>query len=349
MVAEAPAPAETVERDYEPVRFVVVGLGMGRNRARLVQSTPGTELLGVVDIDEERARTTGEDLDVPYTTEMKPWLEDDVMTPTGRHAEIALQALAAGKHVLTTKPMEASIDACDAMIREAEYRDLLLGVDFEMRLSSNALSLKAAVEDGWFGRVLSGQSTLKVLRTMDYFRANGGWRGTRRWDGGGVLSNQNIHHLDQLAFTLGIPHRVKCTIWNQDHDIEAEDLGCCVLQYAAGAIVTIYATTCFPQNTWYHRLEMHGSTGAVCLASGGPAETPQDVWLRDGKWNEEPPRKVESKWLNSADNFAAALRTGVPLVCSGRDARRTQAILHALYRSAYGDQDWVEVRAEFDE
>ncbi|MFW6189758.1 MAG: Gfo/Idh/MocA family oxidoreductase [Planctomycetota bacterium] len=352
MVGEEAEPARETVRDYEPVGFVVVGLGMGKNRSRLVQETPGTRLVGVCDIDRERADAVSEELGVPGTYRVEDWLDDDeveavyVLTPTGRHAEVGLKALKAGKHVLTTKPMEASLQACDAMIREAEKCDRLLGVDFGMRFRSENLSLKAAVEEGRLGKVLSGSTSLRVLRTMDYFRANGGWRGTRRWDGGGVLSNQNIHHLDQIAFAVGIPHRVRCNIWTQDHDIEAEDLGCGVLQYGDGAVITLYATTCYPQSTWYHSLELHGTEGAVSLARGGPLEESTRRWYVDGEWRDEPPTRVESEWLNAADNFAAALRTGADLVCSGRDGRRTQSILHALYKSAYGDRDWVEVKPE---
>ncbi len=351
IVSPAERPSE-ISRDYEPVGFVVVGLGMGKNRARAVQETPGARLLGVVDLDRERAESVGAELDVPGTCDLGPWLDNDdmevvyVLTPTGRHAEVALRALQAGKHVLVTKPMEASLQACDAMIRAAEERDLLLAVDFDMRFRSSVLSLKAAVDEGWFGRLLSGQSTLKIHRAVAYFQADGGWRGTRRWDGGGVLSNQNIHHLDEIAFTLGVPHRVRCSIWTQAHDIEAEDLACGVLQYADGPVIMLYATTCYPQPTWYHVLELHGTEGALSFATGGPYDQSRAQWFKGGAWSADPPRKVESEWLSAADNFAAALRTGAPLACSGRDGRRSQAILHALYKSAYGDQDWVEVHPD---
>ncbi len=355
MLSSEPAALQReVRRDYEPVGFVVVGLGMGRNRARQVLSTPGTRLVGVCDIDRERADAVSEELGVPCSYNVADWLDNEdvevvyVLTPTGRHAEVALQALRAGKHVLSTKPMEASLQACDAMVRTAEQHGLLLGVDFGMRYRSENLSLRRAVQNGRFGRLLSGHSSLKILRTTAYFEANGGWRGTRRWDGGGVLSNQNIHHLDQLAFTFGIPHRVRCSIWTQNHEIEAEDLACATLQYADGAVIALYATTCYPQPTWYHTLELHGTQGAVSIARGGPLEQDRVKWFVDGHWRQEPPENVESEWLNAADNFAAAVRNDAPLTCTGRDGRRTQSILHALYRSAYSDQGWVEVEPELE-
>ena len=72
--------------------------------------------------------------------------------------------------------MEASLAACDAMIRLAEENGLLLGVDFSRRVESGPLALRAAVANGRFGRLLSGEASLKILRTTDYFRADGGPR-----------------------------------------------------------------------------------------------------------------------------------------------------------------------------
>jgi predicted dehydrogenase/sugar phosphate isomerase/epimerase len=353
-IRSAAKPVRKVLRSYadNPVGFVVVGLGMGHNRAREITQTPGAKLIGVCDLRLDRAKRSGEQFGVPYSTDLRDWLDKkeveviwDVV-PTGAHAEVALQALEAGKHVLSTKPMEATLAACDAMIRKAEEKKLLLGVDFARRFDADALELKVAVAKGFFGRLLSGEASAKILRTMDYYNDNGGWRGTRRWDGGGVLSNQNVHTLDQLAFCFGVPARVKCAIWTQNHDIEAEDMGTAIWEYANGFVVTLYATTCYPQPTWYSRMEIHGTEGAYSSASGGFLEKRQTLWYHDNAWSAEPPEKIEAPWLNPGDNFAAAVRTGEPLLCTGRDGRRSQAILDAMYRSAYGDGGWVKVEPE---
>jgi len=337
----------------DPVRFVVVGLGMGHSRSKQITRTPGTRLVGVCDIVEERAKRTSEECGVPYATDVRKWLDKDeveavfVLTETGRHAEIALQALEAGKHVLVTKPMEAALVACDEMIRLAEKKHLLLGVDFDRRFQSNTQTLKAAVAKGRFGQLLSGTCALKLLRKMEYYRANGGWRGTRRWDGGGVLSNQSIHHIDEIAFTVGIPSKVRCSTWTQTHDIEAEDLASAVWLYDSGLVVTFFATSSFPHPTWYLHYELSGTQGAYSLASGGPFQEPRIQWYLEEAWGHTPPEIVKSEWLSAVDNFAAAIRTGAELTCSGRDGRRTQAILDAMYRSAYdADGGWVDVQPE---
>ena len=341
-----------VTRDYEPVGFVVVGLGMGHARAKDITQTSGAHLVGVVDTDPDRAARTGEELGVPHTADLAPWLDSAavevvyVLTPTGRHAEVALDALAAGKHVLLTKPMEASLDACDAMIRLADEKGLLLAVDFDRRFNTDVLAMRAAVRSGRLGRILGGEIVLKVLRTMAYFEGQGGWRGTRRLDGGGVLSNQCIHNIDEVAFILGVPRRVRCEIRTQNHRIEAEDLGCALWEYDHGAVISLFATTSYPHPTWYRRMELHGTEGAIANVGGGPVENPQTRYFLDGAWSDQAPETGDLEYVTAADNIAAALRTGAPLVCDGRDARRTQAILDAMYRSACGNRDWVEVEAE---
>ena len=354
---DAPRSIKGVTRPWgdDPVGFVVVGLGMGHSRSKQITQTPGTRLVGVCDIVEERARRTSAECGVPYTTDVREWLDHDevevvyVLTETGRHAEVGLQALEAGKHVLTTKPMDASLAACDALIRRAEERGLLLGVDLDRRFKPDTQTLKAAVAKARFGRLLSGSCSLRVLRKMKYYRANGGWRGTRRWDGGGVLSNQSIHHIDEIAFTVGIPAQIRCNIWTQNHDIEAEDLGIAVWRYEDGLVITFTGTTNYPQPTWYMQYELVGTEGAYATVSGGPFGEPQTQWYIDGAWSEKAPELVECEWLNAADNFGAALRSGAELTCSGRGGRRTQAILDAMYRSAYeASGDWVEVDAELD-
>ena len=348
---------ESVTRPWadEPVGFVVVGLGMGHERSKDIAKTSGCKLVGVSDIREDRARRTSEACGAPYRTDFREWLDDDavevvfVLTETGRHAEIGLAALEAGKHVMTTKPMEATLAACDEMIRLAEANDRLLAVDFGRRFSTELNTLRAAAAEGMFGRLLNATCALRIQRTMEYFRSDDGWRGTRRWDGGGVLSNQAIHHIDDLAFTVGVPARVRCNVWTQAHDIEAEDLGSAVWLYDDGFVVTFTATTSYPQSTWYCQLDLVGTEGAYAHASAGPYAKPQTRWYVDGAWSDKPPLVAESEWVNAVDNFAAAVRTGAELSCSGRDGRRTQSILDAMYRSAYdADGDWVDVKRELE-
>jgi len=334
-----------------PVGFVIVGLGMGRPRSRELLLTPGCELVGVCDLEAGRARSVGEDFGVPWKTDLAEWLEDDraevifCLTPTGAHEKICGAALAAGRHALTTKPMEASLEACDRMIERASEAGRLLAVDFELRSYQRVHELKTAVEMGVFGQVLSATAQLKILRTEEYFARGGGWHGTWKMDGGGTLSNQAVHNIDEIVHVLGAPEEVRCDIWTQRHKIEAEDLGVATWRYAGGAVVTLYATTCFPQKTWYERLEIHGTEAAYSRGRGGPMASEEARWFVDGKWSDEAPVKTERPWLNSMDNMAAAVRSGAELLCPAGEGRRTQAVLDAMYRSASNGGAWTALRA----
>ncbi len=353
---EAAQPAaRKIRRPYEsdPVRFVVVGLGKGHQRATEVLETPGAKLLGVCDLREERAKKTAKVCGVPYELDVRRWLDNKdvevvyVMTPTGRHAEIATMALQAGKHVLGTKPMEVSLAACDEMIRLADQNKVLLGVDFQKRYETPITSLRSAVAEGWFGKLLGGKLSLQCKRDAAYFLESGGWRGTKRWDGGGVISNQAVHSIDQAAYTIGIPAKVRCDIWTQTHDIEGEDLAVGTWLYASGLVVTFYGTTSYTQQTWSPDFALYGTNGAFSLTYGGIWEHTDQHWFRDGEWTAKAPKVVEPEYANASDNFAAAVRLGVPLTCDGRDGRRTQSVIDAMFRSAYSGGGWVDVQPEY--
>jgi predicted dehydrogenase len=268
-----------------------------------------------------------------------------VVTPTGAHAAPICAALDAGKHAITTKPMEASVAACDRMIDAADRSGKLLAVDFEFRLDPQVQRKKQQVESGRLGRILGGTMSLKIFRPQTYFDSRGGWRGTRALDGGGIMSNQSIHHIDELIYTLGVPRRVSMRTWTQTHRIEAEDLGTAVWEYADGSVVQLHGTTSYPFNGWYIHVEIWGTEGAVITSSSGPYGAPLEHWFLDGQWQPRLPESSPLKWANCAQNLAAAIRTGAPLVCDGRDGRRSRAVLEAMYASADGDGRWVDVTA----
>ncbi|MGI6635769.1 MAG: Gfo/Idh/MocA family oxidoreductase [Christensenellales bacterium] len=221
------------DRPYKdnPVTFVVVGLGMGKNRVRQLMETSGTKLYGVCDINLSKAKTVGEQFGVPYSDDIEVFLQDPkvevmyIVTPTGTHSDIAIQCLNAGKHVLTTKPMDVSVTACEAAISVAREKGLLLGVDWDERHRIRQLEIKATVEKGWFGKILSYNANLYINRSQEYYNENGGWRGTWSLDGGGALTNQGVHEVDRAITYMGMPKRVRGNIRTLTHQIEAEDFG----------------------------------------------------------------------------------------------------------------------------
>ena len=349
-VRTAVSPTLQFDRPYKdnPVKYVVVGLGMGKKRCQQIVNTCGIELYGVCDINETKAKEVGAQFGVKWSKDINDFLKDDnvevmyIVTPTGTHCDIGKQCLEAGKNVLLTKPMDVTYQACDEIIELAKQKGLLLGVDFDLHFRGPLSELKLAKESGFFGKLLSANLILNIKRTDEYFKENGGWRGTFALDGGGALSNQGIHEVDRLMSVFGMPKKVRAITKTRMHDIEAEDIGFAEWMYDSGLVVQMFVTTDYPINTWYTRLEVIGDKGVYVLTSGGPEGT-HIYWSTGTEWTQVPPVEYKREWAQGSDNFAYCLRTGAELVVNAEEGRDARYILDKMYESAKGGDAWVEL------
>lgn len=316
------------------IGFAVVGLGMGRSRARLVHETAGARLACVVDLNEALAREVGAELSCAWTTRLDDALgraDVDVvmvMTPSGLHADVGVRCAQAGKHVIATKPMDVTTQACDRLIAAAEGAGVRLGVDYQSRYVDTNYRVATALREGRLGRPLLGEVRFKWHRPADYFAHGGGWRGTWRMDGGGSLANQGSHLIDLLLWFLGDPDRVYGEAAVLDHEIETEDLGMAVLRYPNGARGGIVGTTTFPTSA-YFSAEVHGTSGGVLIDA---VLTGSARYFGDGV--EARLAEIRNPLGNIVEDVVSCLEQGTCLRVDGREGRRTVALLEAIYRSS---------------
>lgn len=345
------SPKLRFDRPYadNPVRMVVVGLGMGKNRCAQIRDTNGIELYGVCDINEDKAKAVAAMYNVPYSTDIDTFLRDPnvevmyIVTPTGTHCDLAMRCFQAGKHVLCTKPMDVSFQKCDEAIAMAKEKGLLFGVDFDLHFRGPLSELKNAVDGGFFGdKIIGANITLNIRRSQKYYDENGKWRGTWALDGGGAFSNQGIHEIDRLITILGVPDEVRAFTARQTFDIEAEDYGSTEWRYANGTIARFSVTTSYLASAWYSRVEVYGNKGAYLNVSGG-AEGTKVSWFSDGKWSDEAPFPYKREWQQGSDNFAYCLRTGAPLAVTAEDGRTARYVLDKMYESDRNDGVWTKV------
>ena len=314
----------------DSVRWAVMGLGMGRSRAKLIKETPGARLIAVCDIDEERARNCSKEFECKAYTGLEELLKDDevevvfTLTPSGLHAEQCTAAIEAGKHAVTTKPMDVSSEKCRKAIGAAKETKRLLAVDFNARYQERHLLIRAAIDEGLFGGLILGEARLKWYRSQKYYD-RGGWRGTWEMDGGGSLANQTVHQIDLMLWYMGEPARVWGRYGIFAHRIETEDLGMAMVEFKSGAAGMVLGTTSFPKSA-YCGVEIHGDKGGV-VATG---ETewyfldPED----EKKLSHDYPHK------NIVEDVNSALRKGTPPLCDGEQGLRSVAFLEAVYRSS---------------
>jgi predicted dehydrogenase len=332
----------------EPFGVGIVGAGtIGAVHTRAVAGLTDARLVAVAEPREEAGRALAAAHGATWHDDLadllaRPDVEVVVLaTPSGMHPDQAVLAAAAGKHVVTEKPMAISLAGADRMIDACRAAGVTLSVIFQNRFSRDALRLKRAIHAGLLGKPVLGNAFVHWHRTQDYYDA-GGWRGTLALDGGGALMNQSIHTIDLLRWMMGPVASLSAFTATLRHQIEAEDTASATLRFASGALGVIQGTTAAREDLPV-RIEIVGTEGRAVFEGGRLA-----VW--------EATREADEAALLSADDLALtadwqpyesfgvgharqlgailkALRDGAEPPVAGTDARQAVEIVLAIYRS----------------
>ncbi|MBR2441652.1 MAG: Gfo/Idh/MocA family oxidoreductase [Clostridia bacterium] len=249
--------------------FGIVGCGVAANiHASALAHIPNACLLGVADnsfaVAESFVKTHGGKAYKNYEEMLKDSDLDAVCicTPSGFHAENAIQALQSGKHVVLEKPMALTVEETDEIIRVCEQTGKYLTVISQLRFSEDILQVKNWVKEGVFGKIVLCDLYMKYWRSKGYYE--GTWKGTKKFDGGGALLNQGIHGVDLLEYIVGPVRNLQSKIKTLVHDIEVEDTAVALLEFENGALGVIEASTCtYPG--FERKLKIHGDNGYVIL------------------------------------------------------------------------------------
>jgi UDP-N-acetyl-2-amino-2-deoxyglucuronate dehydrogenase len=254
------------------IRLALVGAGViGKLHALVVgQLADRIDLVAVADLDIGRAEPlTAECGGRAFSSlgEALAAVEIDVVTvctPTGRHGEVAIEALAAGKHVIIEKPAEVTVEKIDEIIAAQRRAGTLVTVISQHRFDPSTEVALQAIERGQLGRLTSGIAAIDWWRGQSYYDS-GDWRGTWELDGGGALMNQGVHTVDLLVATMGRPVEVFAYTATLAHErIEVEDVAVGVVKFANGALGMLHATTAaYPGLA--ARLHVHGDRGALII------------------------------------------------------------------------------------
>jgi len=214
------------------------------------------QLKAVVDVNESLAQKAAAAYGCDYYTDYKEMLKrDDIQVVhicTGHylHAPMTVDALKAGKHVLTEKPMAENKASAQTMLDAAkEHTDVQLGVIFQNRYNPSSKRMKQAVQSGEFGKLLCMKGIVTWSRGPAYYETE--WKGKWATEGGGVLINQAIHTLDLLQWLGGDIATVKGSISNDSLEgvIEVEDSAHAFIQFKNDVKAVFYATNAYGKST----------------------------------------------------------------------------------------------------
>jgi UDP-N-acetyl-2-amino-2-deoxyglucuronate dehydrogenase len=253
-------------------KIALVGAGVIGTHHGLVISelADRVELVAVVDVHPERAeRVAAERGGKAFTSlaEALAAVPIDIVvvcTPTGRHGEVAIEALEAGKHVIIEKPAEITVAKTDEIIKAQHKAGTLVAVISQHRFDQSTEIALDAIERGELGRLTTGIASIDWWRGQSYYDS-GDWRGTWELDGGGALMNQGVHTVDLLVATMGRPVEVFAYTGTIAHQrIEVEDAAVAVVRFENGALGLLHATTAaYPGLS--ARLQVHGDRGSIVI------------------------------------------------------------------------------------
>ena len=190
------------------LRVGVVGAGMISDfHLQSYACNEEVELYGIYDLSAGRAGEKAAKYGVRKvfgsTAEMFADAELDavsICTWNDTHAELAIQALVHGKHVLVEKPLAMSYAEALRVRDAARGKDEVLQVGFVRRFAAGTRVLKKFIDDGLLGGIYYSKAT--HLRQIGN---PGGWFADRTRSGGGPLIDLGVHLIDTVWYLMGKP------------------------------------------------------------------------------------------------------------------------------------------------
>lgn len=328
------------------IRFGIVGLGVIANtHIQALGEIPDAVVAGVFDRSRERTEAIAAELGARAYRSYSAMLADEnidavcICTPSGFHADQAVQALREGKHVVLEKPMALNTADAERVCREAEINHRLLTVIFQSRFSEDVMRLKEMIRMGKLGRLTLCDLYMKFWREPSYYKS-GAWRGTWLMDGGGALMNQGIHGVDLMRYLLGEVTLLRGCARTMVHDIEVEDTAVALVEYSTGGMGVIEASTAtYPG--YSRRIEIHGSLGYAVLVNftleklfvNGEMLIDRVVETDVGLVS-DPTRMNHEGHLRQLCNFVAAINEREALRVTARDGYEAVRLIEEIYDSS---------------
>jgi len=263
------------------VRWGVLGAGGIADRRTLpvIGEVDHSDLIAVMDIRDP------EKLGLKYGVEATDSLEsvlarDDidavyVAGPVHVHAEHAIAAAKAGKHVLCEKPLARTVAEARSIVDACVVADVLLREAYMLRHHGAHREMKGLIKDGVIGEIVFAQIHWAFL----YPRMDGAWRQVWELGGGGSLADVGCHSFDLLEMLVGRIRRVAAVTGTLVQDYEVDDLATVLIEFESGAQGTITTSFCLSGNVMPASLGLYGTRGCILATDTLTQGTGGDVEL----------------------------------------------------------------------
>ncbi len=308
-----------------------------------IAALDGIELAAVCDTDPDRLAAAAKALSVPGFADHRQLIDSvrpdvvHICTPHDQHAQVAIDCLEQGVHVITEKPLAHTVKDGQRLIEAAEQNPAKIAVCFQNRYNAGVAAIHRLLTSGAVGEVTGAGATVMWHRTAEYYRDRP-WRGRWSTSGGGLLMNQAIHTVDLVQWLVGPVTRVRghAATHLLGDVIEVEDTAEMVLDHANGARSVFYATVANTENA---PVTLDIITERATLSLRGDLT----VSYADGRVEVVPERRAasggRSYWGVSHEllirDFYDRLGDPEPFWISPQEAAKSLAIVKDVYAQSY--------------
>ena len=329
------------------INIAIIGSGnISRAHLSALRDSEQGKVVGLYDADPSRAEARAAEFGIPQVYQTWEDLLADprvrlvaVLVPPDLHARYTIEALAAGKDVLSEKPLGADVAECDRMIAAARRAGRRL---FPVQNRIYGPAYEAARE-----LILSGAlGTVFLAQTTGFEGPNtvfhSPWLADRR-GGNGVLMAQAVHPAYSLRWMLGDVAEVTCRFGRRKVvEMTEEDTAIVTLQFQSGVLAEMTATFGLTNGPFDHGIWVFGSEGYLEIHnqnrnSSHPQSlrviSPQKFGERDPHEVALPPLADGSSFRPMWADYLRELETGEPARVSALDGRNAVEIIQAAHLS----------------
>ena len=317
------------------LRWALIGCGdiVRKRVAAALREAPGSALVSVSRGDSRLAEACARQIGAPrYFSDWREQVRDAgvdavyIATPVDQHAEQAVAAAEAGKHVLCEKPMALDVAACDRMIAACRAHGVRLGVAYYRRFYPVLRRMAELIQAGAIGRV-----ALAEARAFERFNPPPG--SPRSWlidparAGGGPLMDFGSHRLELLHTLLGPFEIADAELGSLAFERSVEDTALLRLRFACGALGLLVVSHAPAEPL--DALDLYGTEGSLHVAplNGGELR----IVTADGARVEpHPPHPNLHQPL--VEDFVQAVASGRDPLVNGGVGREVQRLLEEAYR-----------------
>ena len=346
----------------DKLKVAVIGNGgISGVHLRGYSLNPDVEIYALCDINEERLNRRGDEYhvdparrftDVNEMLAACPEIEAvSVCTWNAAHAQCAIAALNAGKHVLCEKPMAMTVEEAEAMQAAAEKNNRLLMIGFVRRFGNDCAIMKDFIDNGYFGDIYYAKAT--YLRRKG---CPGGWFGDKARSGGGPLIDLGVHIIDLCRYLMGNPKPVsvygatfnklgnRSNIKSQvgyvsqkkeNEDIfNVEDLATAMIRFDNGSVLQIEASFSLNIEKDEGVLQFFGTKAGAKLDPELTIYSEMNDYMTNVKLANSTALSFDGLFENEINHFVECVRTGKPCRNPAQDGVTLMKILTGIYKSA---------------